>query len=294
MPRAAQESEPGEAPVLPPPGPVYPAPPPPRPWVPRIGGTAMPGGVHFSSGNYGTGPNYLLFLTGVSILGLGAVAMTLAYVVTWLVGYLIGLPLADSLMGLPILGVARDLVLAQIGIYLLTFMSFLVVLRASPMSGYHGAEHKVVHCLETYGVLDRALARSCPRAHRRCGTVLLSGFLPLPFIAIPLLSQPYWGLPAAVAVVFVGWMLRFRVGFWIQNVFTTKEPTEHQLGVALRAAELLLERWRRDPYLRLPLWRAIWVRGYPQMVAGVIVATQILGWLRDQLPFWLDFTHVLR
>jgi hypothetical protein len=151
-----------------------------------------------------------------------------------------------------------------------------------------------VHCLEHYGVVDTDLAFTCPRAHVRCGTTLLAGFLPLPLIAIPLLGWPLVGPPLAVVVLVLGWITRFRVGAWIQNVFTTKEPTPHQMDTAIRAAERLLERWRQDPYRRVSLWSAIAVRGFPQMVAGVIVAVWTLNWIETQLPFWLDFTHVLR
>jgi hypothetical protein len=267
---------------------------PPRPPVPRIGGTAMPGGVHFSSGNYGTGPSYLLFLTGITVIATGAAAMVLAYVLAWLGGYLTGRPLSDALMGLANSSDFHYLPLVQVGTNLLIFLCFLVVLRVSPMSGYHGAEHKVVHCLEIYGVLDRDLAWTCPRAHRRCGTTLLAGFLPVLLVALPLAALPLWGPPAAVAVVAVCWFTRFRVGAAVQQVFTTKEPTAHQLDTALRAAEVLLERWRRDPTRKLPLWQSLWVRGYPQMVAGVVVAVQVLSWVQVRLPFWVDFTHVLR
>ena len=253
----------------------------------------MPGGVHFSSGNYGTGPNYLLFLTGVSIMALGAIAITLAYVIIWLVGYFSGLPLSDTWQGLVHSGNLPDTVLVQTGLNLVVFLCFLVVLRLSPLAGYHGAEHKVVHCLELYGVVDRDLAKTCPRAHKRCGTTLLAGFLPIPFLAIPLLSIPFYGVPAALAIAAVGWLTRFPVGALIQQIFTTKEPTPHQMDTAVRAAERLLERWRRDPHRRVPLWQGLWVRGFPQMVAGAIIAAQVLNWLQVKLPFWLDFGHVL-
>ncbi len=254
----------------------------------------MPGGVHFSSGNYGTGPNYLLFLTGVVIMALGALAMALAYVLIWLAGHFSGLPLSDAFQGLANPGDVPYRVLVQIGLNLVVFLSFLVVLRVSPLAGYHGAEHKVVHCLELYGVLDYDLVWTCPRAHKRCGTTLLAGFLPIPFVAVPLLSVPVYGAPAALAVVAVGWFTRFQVGALIQQIFTTKEPTPRQMATALRAAERLLERWRRDPSRRVPLWHGLWARGFPQMIAGVIVAVQVLNWLQLQLPFWMDFGHVLR
>ena len=268
-------------------------PPPPRPFVPRIGGTAMPGGVHFSSGNYGTGPNHLLFLTGVAIMGLGAAAVSLAYVVVALAGYFTGLPLSDAFMDLAGGADVAHLPLVMVAKNLVIFLSFLVVLRLSPMSGYHGAEHKVVSCLEVYGALDPQLVWSCSRVHRRCGTTLLAGFLPVPFVAVPLLAWPVYGPAAAIAVVAIGWYTRFWVGAAIQAIFTTKEPTQRQMDAALRAGHLLLERWNRDPYRKLPLWRSIWVRGFPQMFAGVIVAVQLLSWLQTQLPFWMDFGHVL-
>jgi hypothetical protein len=261
------------------------------PPVPRIGGTAMPGGVHFSSGNYGTAPSYMLFLTGLVIILLSSLALVLAYVATWLLGVWLHLPLSEALMELVQPEDLSYLPFLQIGLNLLVFLCFLIVLRLSPLSGYHGAEHKVVHCLETYGRLDSDLARACPRAHRRCGTTLLAGILPIMLIGLPLLETGLWA--AALLVLVAGWMFRFRVGAAIQNVFTTKEPTDHQLATAVAAADKLVSLWRARPDRRLPLWRSLWVRGFPQMIAGVVVGTEVLRWLGTYLPFWLDWTHVL-
>jgi len=249
----------------------------------------MPGGVHLSSGNYGSAPNYMLFLTGFSIIALFGVAVTLAYLVTWTAGLFLHLPLAETLLGLAGPEDFPYLPLVQMGIDLLIFLCVLIVMRLSPLSGYHGAEHKVVHCVETYGRVDAALARTCPRAHHRCGTTLLAGLLPIPLIAVPLLSLGLW--PEAGAVLVLGWLTRFPVGDAIQNVFTTKEPTDHQLATALAAANTLIARWRVDPDRRVPLWLGLWVRGCPQMKAGVVVAMQLLNWLNQHLPFWLDWGH---
>ena len=261
------------------------------PPVPRIGGTAMPGGVHFSTGNYGTAPSYMLFLTGVVIILLSSLGIVLAYLLTWLLGDLLHLPLSEALMDLARPEDLPYLSFIQIGLNLLVFMCFLLVLRLSPLAGYHGAEHKVVHCLERYGRLDWDLARSSPRAHRRCGTTLLAGILPVLLVAVPLLGAGLW--QAAVFVLVAGWMFRLPVGAAIQNIFTTREPTRHQLATALAAAQKLLVLWRAHPDRRLPLWRSLWVRGFPQMVAGVLVGTEILRWLSAQLPLWLDWTHVI-
>lgn len=262
-----------------------------QPPVPRIGGTAMPGGVHFSSGNYGTAPAYMLFLTGLSVILLSSLGIVLAYVVTWLLGQLLHLPLAEALMQLARPEDLPGLPFVQMGLNLLVFLCFLIVLRLSPLSGYHGAEHKVVHCLERYHRLDRDLARACPRAHRRCGTTLLAGVLPVLLLSIPLLETGLWS--AAAVVLVAGWWFRFPVGAAIQNVFTTREPTPHQLDTAVAAAHDLLIQWRHDPHRHLPLWRSLWVRGFPQMVAGVLVGTQLLRLLSVHLPLWLDWTHML-
>ena len=262
--------------------------------VPRIGGTAMPGGVHFSTGNYGTAPPHMLFLTGVAVIALGAGAMVMCYLLLWLLGALTGLPLGESLMGI---ATAEDfptnfMPVVEIGQNLFIFLCFLVVLRLSPLSGYHGAEHKVVHCLEQYGRLERALARSSPRAHRRCGTTLLVGIIPLPLIALPLLVAGLW--PAAILIGVLCWVFRVPVGAAIQQVFTTKEPTEHQLTTALEAAEKLINRWRQNPNRRLPVARSLWVRGFPQMLAGALTTSWFFQWISTQLPLWLDWGHVIK
>lgn len=261
--------------------------------MPRIGGTAMPGGVHFSSGNYGTAPSWRLMLTGFVIILLGAVAMVIAYLLSWLAGVGTGLPYSEAMMDLARPADFTFFPLVQIARNLLIFLCFLVVLRLSPLAGYHGAEHKVVHCMEKYGVLDWDLARQSPRAHQRCGTTLLAGLLPIPILAVPLLGIPQGGLVLALAVALVGWTARFTVGAAIQRVFTTKEPTDRQLATALRSANLLLARWRQDPDRRISLLHSLWVRGFPQMVAGVILATELLEWLSTHLPFWLDYGYFL-
>ena len=272
----------------------YPQPNPGSPWapprpapVPRMGGTAVPGGVHLSSGNYGTAPAWRLTATGVVIMLLGALSLGLTWMVLWGLGQLTGWPLAAALDGLAEPGGARLFPVVLIGMNLLTFLIFLTVLHFSPLSGYHGAEHKVVHCLEHYGVLDWDLARHSPRAHPRCGTTLLAGLLPLPLVALPLVGTSLW--PLALLVVVVAWAARYPLGAALQQIFTTREPTDHQLATALQAAALLLYRWRRDPQRRVTLWGALWVRGYPQMVAGVLVAMQVLNFLSLYLPRWLDW-----
>ena len=60
-----------------------------------IGGTAMMGGVHLSTRTFGTGSGGRLFLTGLTLMSIGALGMVLTYVILWLVGPVVGAPLVE-------------------------------------------------------------------------------------------------------------------------------------------------------------------------------------------------------
>jgi uncharacterized protein YqhQ len=125
-----------------------------------------------------------------------------------------------------------------------------------------------------------------PRAHPRCGTVLLFGVLPALLIAYPLL----WTNPlAAMVVALVGWMLRYRVGYFIQQYFTTKPPTPRQLKAGMDAGRKLMALYTSDPDRRVSVARSIWTRGLPQMIAGVIAGQYLLGLILNHLHVLLDF-----
>ena len=230
----------------------------------------------------------MLFLTGFAIIMLSGVGLILSYVVIWMLGAIFHLPLSAALMGLADGADIPMFPLVQVGINLLVFLCFLIVLRV-PLSGFHGAEHKFVHCLELYGRVDAHLARGCPRAHRRCGTTLLVGVLPIPLIALPLLGTSLW--PLAPLMVVGGWMVRLPVGAAIQNIFTTREPTDHQLQTALAAADLIVSRWRENPYRRLPLGTRCGSGASRRWSRGSWWLPSLMQWIGAQLPFWLDWTR---
>jgi len=252
---------------------------------PRISGTALVGGLHLATGNYGTASPWRLLLSGAAIAALLGVAMAMTYVELWILDQFTGQSLASGLLGLSGPGAAPPGEAFAIAAQLLPMLNFLIALRLSPMAGYHAAEHKVVSAIERYGRLDYDQVVDMPRAHPRCGTVLLFGVLPTLLIAYPLV----WSNPlAAAGVAVVGWMLRYRVGYFIQQNFTTKPPTPKQLAAGIEAGRKLMALYMSDPDRSVSVARSIWTRGLPQMIVGVIAGHYLLQHILDHLHLWLD------
>lgn len=253
---------------------------------PRISGTALVGGLHLATGNYGTAPAWQLCLSGLAIVLSLAAALVLTYLELFALDTLLDTSFAAGLLGLGEGAGGGWRAYVDIGLQLLPMLNFLIVLRLSPLSGYHAAEHKVVAAVETYGTLEYDQVVEMPRAHPRCGTVLLFGLIPALIIAYPLFTR---NPVAAVLVALIGWSLRYRVGYFIQQYFTTKPPTPHQLQRGIAAGRKLLAYWNSDPDRQVSLAVNLWTRGMPQMVAGVLVGQYLLGFLYHHLHLWLDF-----
>ncbi|MEA3400789.1 MAG: DUF1385 domain-containing protein [Armatimonadota bacterium] len=262
----------------------------PRPAVgpPRISGTAMPGGVFMSVGTDRTAGDTWLLLTGLSIAALGSGAMVLTYVVSWLLEQAWSLPLTPMLLMVPTSRLeAETAPWLQIVINLLMILSFLVLMRISPLSGYHAAEHKVISAIEHFGEPTMDGARQMPRAHRRCGSNLLAGLLPL-----LLFAQPLWSIDpvAGAAVIILGWGLRFHTGYLIQATFATKEPTDRQLRAGLEAGRKILRLWRERQGQPVAPLVSIWRRGLIQMFVGMMAGLSLANWIYSHyLHLWLDF-----
>lgn len=254
--------------------------------VPRLSGSAVMGGVHLSTGNYGTASPLRLFFSGLGLTALMGTGLALTYIESWLLQRFTGLPLAGPLLGLVETSSEPWAMAAVPLLTILPLINFLILLRISPLSGYHAAEHKVVSAIEKYGVLHWDQVMRMPRAHPRCGTVLLFGIIPTLLIAYPLFfHQPV----LAVAVAMLGWLARFRIGYFIQQNFTTRTPTEQQLKAGVEAGERILRLWRADPNRRVPLVKNLWIRGLPQLLGGVFVGQYIMRFVYEHLHVWLDW-----
>jgi uncharacterized protein YqhQ len=257
---------------------------------PRISGSAMPGGVFMSSGNArsheGFSGEVWLVGTGLSIALLGSIGMVLTYVVSWTLQEVYGIPLAHVLLMVQTTVEPGAGPWVDVGLNVLLLLSFLTLMRISPLSGYHAAEHKVIGAIEHFGEPTRERARMMPRAHRRCGSNLLAGVLPL-----LLLGEPLYRISPVLAVIVVvlGWQFRYVVGYFIQAVFATKEPTERQMDAGLAAGKRVLARWKEHAGERLPPLVRLWRRGMAQMFGGMLVGLWLINQIFSHLHVWLDF-----
>ena len=244
----------------------------------------MPTGVHLSDGWSRTSSNFELILTGLAIMGLGAVSAVVSYLIVWIIDGFTSVPLTALMLGIPLGSASPEYAYWEAAINLVMFATFLVVLRLSPLAGYHAAEHMTVTAIERFGRVDPEVVAQMPRAHPRCGTTLLAGFLPALLVGGPLFRVH----PEISALVIVlGWLSREKVGWVLQQYLTTKKPSPRQLQAGIRAGQrILAERARRRP--TSPAFR-IWQRGFLQMASGVLLAMWLLGRIYANLHIWLDF-----
>ena len=138
---------------------------------------------------------------------------------------------------------------------------------------YHGAEHKTITCYENGLELTPENVMKCSRLHARCGTSFLFIVVAINIFTISLVN---WGLGvdaaidnsvlkffaklgieivllpiiAGVSYEFLKLVARFNgkislifkaPGFFIQKVFTTREPDEEMAEVAIAAFKKVLE-----------------------------------------------------
>ena len=124
---------------------------------------------------------------------------------------------------------------------------------------YHGAEHKTIHAFEAGVPLEVPQIQRFSPAHPRCGTSFLLTVMLVAIFVFALLGQPSFGwrilsrvllLPVVAAVSYevlrfgathLGNILvrsRVRPGLALQR-FTTREPEDEQVEVALAAFQAL-------------------------------------------------------
>jgi uncharacterized protein YqhQ len=126
---------------------------------------------------------------------------------------------------------------------------------------YHGAEHKVIACLEAGQELTPENAAGFSRLHPRCGTsFLLIVMIVAIFVFAPIgLPAWYWllltrvlGVPLIAGISFeiIKFAARHRERTWVRVVMapglalqrlTTREPDHSQLAVAIAALRAVLE-----------------------------------------------------
>lgn len=229
------------------------------------------GGDGRTDGSYGGVPLLRgLGRFGESLLVLALVKLRLPRAELPLEGGRVAAALAGSLVATSAVKVLapRSALMQEAGSAVAAFVPAVLALKNSPISGYHGAEHKVIGGRESdlaAGAVSeaRSAARSAAAAkeHDRCGSNLVGPFL-LATVATNLIARGRSGRksPAASAIasaVSLGvslealrWAskngdsllarLMLLPGRTLQKHLTTTEPSADQLEVGARAlAELL-------------------------------------------------------
>ena len=149
------------------------------------------------------------------------------------------------------------------------FMGYIILISRMPdiqrVFEYHGAEHKTIFCYEAEEELTVENVKKHPRFHPRCGTsfllivmvmsILIFSLVPSPNVIITLLERliliPLVAGLSYELIKFAGRSenkvvcLLNKPGLWFQR-FTTREPDDSQIEVAIEALKNVMPENRED------------------------------------------------
>jgi hypothetical protein len=241
-------------------------------------------GVFLSTGTVRSATDWGLVTAGAGFVLLFSVSSLIAYGTIYFVGRLLAdVPLVAIYTFSEPVAYPDPYVGWRVGVHAVRFLAFLTLLRLSPIAGYHGAEHKVVNAIEQTGGVDEEVVRRMPPQHLRCGTNLLAAIAPLLLAISPQVRMSGWWL---IVLLAVGITFRRQIGWVVQTVFTTKEPSPTQLRTGIESGRTLLERWRTTPWRPDSPLERLWRRGLPQLVVGLAVGS-VIAHYGDIGVFWL-------
>ncbi|MGL4361809.1 MAG: DUF1385 domain-containing protein [Cellulosilyticaceae bacterium] len=127
---------------------------------------------------------------------------------------------------------------------------------------YHGAEHKTINCLEQDKELTVENVRECTRLHKSCGTSFLFVVMIVSILVFSVFTTQILWLRIVIRIVmvpviagisyeFIRWArkspdnkianLLSSPGMWLQKKFTTLEPDDEQIEVAITAVKGVLD-----------------------------------------------------
>lgn len=150
----------------------------------------------------------------------------------------------------------------RIGIFL-TYMKFVTKMKDIERTfQYHGAEHKTINCLEQDRELTVENVRECTRLHKSCGTSFLFVVMIVSILVFSVFTtQVLWirtlvrivmvPVVAGISYEFIRWARKTedskiagflsKPGMWLQREFTTIEPDDKQIEVAIAAVKGVLD-----------------------------------------------------
>jgi hypothetical protein len=253
---------------------------------PLVGGMATPFGVYLTDGTRRGGVGDLalvstgLFLGMMQILG------------SWL-GYrasVTAMTLLDRVApdwSARFLGGGAPIFPPYLVYGVFSLLLFAVLFRLSWITGYHAAEHQVVHAIEQGDDLRPEVVKTKPRVHPRCGTNLMAAF------GIFMILDRWAG-----SLAFIGALVSWRFfGSLLQRYVTTRPARAWELESGLHAGRQLLERYQSGIGVFAPPWRRIWNMGLLQVALGFSIIWSLLFFGQRLLsPGSLEatwFTHYL-
>jgi predicted transcriptional regulator len=251
-----------------------------------IGGLATPLGVYLTNGVVRAGVGDAALVSAGFFMGL------LQFIAAW----------SADLLTRPLVRLAQDghahAVFALLGSLLpastavfwlppvLTLLFFCLLFRFSWVTGYHAAEHQVVHAIEQGDDLTAEAVRAKPRVHPRCGTNLMAAFILFMVMHGSLPPELSW---LAFPTALIAWRA---FGAVLQQYITTRPANDWQLRSGLHAGEQLLERYQARVTEQPSRWRRIWNIGLLQVLCGFLLLWTVL-WLLQSIGFlktaWLDY-----
>jgi hypothetical protein len=250
---------------------------------PLVGGMATPFGVYLTGGGVRGGVgDFALLTTGMYLASLNLAAFVLADFLAAPGGWLYSLHLPAAWLDL-LNGPAGQTTSSLVVFALLFKLSWFI-------TGYHAAEHQVVHTIEAGDDLQPEVVRNKPRIHPRCGTNL---------VAAVMIMSLFWafrtdvpdGDAMVVVAMFTTLFLWRRVGGWLQQNVTTRPASPRDIQSGIAAAQELMDRYQQRPAVRLTLVRRIWNMGLLQVMGGsmlVLGVLSLLEWLHVPLPHALS------
>jgi hypothetical protein len=249
---------------------------------PVIAGMATPLGVHLTTGAVCGGAGSLgLYLTGVAmslmLVAAQAILVILAFLYDKVFGTHLYMILASPPTGHLTLAALQTDAVRYLFLALQAALMF-TLLRLSPITSYHAAEHQVVHAIEAGEPLEPEIVAQMPRAHPRCGTNLWAGAMLFLLICSGLGTDT--GLIVALVVVVAGWR---SVGYYLQQYITTKRASPRHIQNGIKAGEELLAKYQREPNKQADGWSRIWNMGLVQVALGFTTVLQLSHWLLPKL-----------
>ncbi|MHB0999302.1 MAG: DUF1385 domain-containing protein [Armatimonadota bacterium] len=241
---------------------------------PTVAGMATPLGVYLTTGSHRAGAGDLgLFLAGVAIMLMNFASLGMIFGIAWLAQKITPLNLLDIMTSVStnMPGWAYTVRGLMFG---LSLPIFLLLMRIMPLSGYHAAEHQVVHAIESGEPLRPANVMHMLRVHPRCGTNIVAAMIV--FLMVSQIIGTDIALMVTVLILVFAWR---SIGGYFQYYVTTKTPNSRQLENGIKAGEKLLAQFRENPSYNIRGWRRIWNTGMPQVMLGAAVTTLAVQFL---------------